>query len=89
MTVKFTMSRDGTPRATVRVEYRLSADDFAAAVAECLDDDLPVTRANVEAKARELLRIGGADGLHFFFDRTEQNLDECQAEARRIFSASG
>jgi hypothetical protein len=83
---RYRRDEHGQLRITVTVDFELSVDDLACAVAECLDDELPVTKRNVERSARELMHFSGDDGLTFYFERSEQDEQDCLRRARALFA---
>lgn len=83
--LKYTRSKDGKPRATVRIKYRTDRDEIVAIVAYLLSSSVEefsrITKKLIEEKLRLYLH---ADGKSFYENLQEIGINECMEEAEEI-----
>lgn len=85
--MKPTMSRDGEPRVTVRVEYRLAREEFIAALAGGLfrtyDEPSVVGQGTAQHLVRDHLREGGGSWWAWDEEVEPDVVEACLDAARR------
>jgi hypothetical protein len=85
VTLKFTQSRDGRPRATLTIKTRVGLDDIVSAICyelartECIEDvsEVPrITKAYVERTVKEVLHRVGHESYGYWQDGVDRDFAE-------------
>lgn len=83
--MRFTRSRDGVKRATVRLDYRVSAEATRLVICELLLDGERISKAAVGRHLRLQLREGGNRWLRFGHeDVPDDEVKSVEVEAGRL-----